>query len=122
VDRMLWIASITLVGWLLGLRRGWRRQMWEAVACAAALTLACWQYPRLTPFVRMLWPAANGSVARPVALVYLFATGYGLAHALMTLYAPDRSTPQPRCWLAGLIGATQAAILAYLAVFWLPDA
>jgi hypothetical protein len=41
--RVMWVVSVMLVGGLVGLRRSWRRQVVDAVGCATALGLACWQ-------------------------------------------------------------------------------
>ncbi len=130
----LWIGAVTLVGWLAGLRRGWRRQVADAGGCAAALGLACWQYPRMVPYVQAVWPAlspstslrmnspAGGGSVRQVALVYLFAALYGLLHLLVSLYVPDGQRPGARRWVSGLIGAVQAGTIATLAVTFLPHA
>jgi uncharacterized membrane protein required for colicin V production len=119
--RGLWIGSVILVGALIGLRRGWRRQVADAGGGAAALALAGWQYPRLVPYVRALWPALDrtlgtGAAVRPVALLYLFAVLYGLLHALVSLYVPDNQGARSRRWTAGLLGAGQAGVLATLAL------
>jgi|GEM_PF-3025922 len=119
--RGLWIGSVILVGGLIGLRRGWRRQVADAGGGAAALALAGWQYPRLVPYVRTLWPAlgsilGTGAASRQVALVYLFAVLYALWHALVSLYVTDNQGARSRRWTAGLLGAAQAGALAILAL------
>ena len=100
-----------LVGGLIGLRRGWRRQMADAGGCVAALVLARWQYPRLVPHVQSVSPAL-GRAAGQIALVYLFVVLYGLLHVLVALYVPDGRRANPGRWLAGLLGAAQSALLA----------
>ena len=113
----MWIGAVALVGGLAGLRHGWRRQAADAIGCLAALTLAYWQYPRLTPHIRALWKVP----AVPQAtLIYLFAALYGLWHILVSLYAPDRKRTRDRRWGSGLIGAAQAGVLALLALLLLP--
>ena len=106
-----------LVGGLVGLRQGWRRQAVDAGGCLAALALAWWQYPRLLPYVRVMW---SGPAARQVALVYLFVVLYGLLRVLMSQHLPERCNPDTKSWGAGLIGAGQAGALALLAVVFLP--
>lgn len=131
-----WIAAATIAGGLIGLCQGLRRQAADAGACAVALGLAWWQWPRLAPYVLALWPALGaaswpgtgvGNVAavgppavRPVALAYLFAVLYGLFHALVALYVPGERRRGPARWVAGLLGALQAGGLATLAVAFLP--
>jgi len=124
---MSWIGAVALVGGLVGLCRAWRRQAVDAGGCAVALGLACWQYPRLVPYVQALWPGLSGTetgglAGRQVALVYLFAVLYGLARVLIPLYVPDDRRTGDRRWVAGLIGAVQAGTLAVLAVVFLPRA
>jgi len=105
------------VGGLVGLRQGWRRQAADAGACAASLGVACWQYPRLLPYVQAVW---QGPAIPQVALVYLFVVLYGLSRVLMSQYLPERYNPDTKRWAAGLIGAGQAGTLAFLAVAFLP--
>lgn len=123
----LWIAALMLVGGLAGLRKGWRWRAIDAGGCAAALALACWQYPRMVDYVQAISPALSatageGSAARQVALVYLFTALYGLLHVLLSLYVPDDKCPRARRWAAGLIGAIQAGTLTTLAITFLPYA
>lgn len=108
-----------LVGGLAGLRREWRRQAADVGACAVALGLACWQYPRMVPYVQVIWPAMSGAkgdepAVRQVTLVYLFAVLYGLLHVLVSLYVPDSQRPGVRRWVSGLIGAVQAGTMAVI--------
>jgi uncharacterized membrane protein required for colicin V production len=111
--QIMWIGTVMVVGGLVGLRRGWRRQAADAGGCVAALALACWQYPRVVPHVEILWPI----LAIPqVALLYLFTGLYGLWHALVSLYVPDDRGSAPRRWIGGLIGAAQAGVLAILLI------
>jgi uncharacterized membrane protein required for colicin V production len=130
----MWIGAVTLVGGLLGLRRGWRRQAADAGGCAVALGLACWQYPRIVPYVQMVWPALSpstplrinrvagkGPAVQQVALVYLFAALYGLLHILVSLYVPDGQGPRARRWVSGLVGAARSGTLALLALVFLPQ-
>ena len=124
--RAMWIGAVTLVGGLLGLRWGWRRQAADAGGCAVALGLACWQYPRIVPYVQMMWPALSrvagkGPAVQQVALVYLFAALYGLLHILVSLYVPDGQEPRARRWVSGLVGAAQSGTLALLALVLLPQ-
>lgn len=115
----MWIGTVMLVGGLIGLRRGWRRQMADAGGCVAALVLARWQYPRLVPYVQSVCPAL-GRAAGQVALVYLFVVLYGLLHVLVAPYVPYDPRTASRHWLAGLLGAAQSALLATLALALLP--
>jgi hypothetical protein len=114
----LWVGAAMLVGGLAGLRRGWRRQTADAAGCAAALVLACWQHGSVLPYVHMI---CAGPATRQVALVYLFAVLYGLLHVLASLYVPSSQRPEARRWIAGLIGAGQAGVLAVLTISLLPQ-
>lgn len=113
----LWVGAIMLVGGFTGLRRGWRRQAADAGGCAVALALACWQYPRMVPYVQAMW---EGPAVRQMALIYLFAVLYGLLHVLVSLYVPEGQEPGGRRWPAGLIGATQTGVLITLTLTLLP--
>jgi uncharacterized membrane protein required for colicin V production len=115
----MWIGTVMVVGGLMGLRQGWRRQMADTAGCALALGLAHWQYPRLVPYVETMWPAPP-TAARQMAPVYLFVALYGLAHAVISLYVPDGKGPAGRRWIGGIIGAVQAGLLAVLALVTLP--
>lgn len=118
--QVMWIGAVALVGGLVSLRRGWRRQAADAGGCAAALALACWQYPRMVTYVQEVW---QGPAIRQVALVYLFAVLYGLLHVLVSLYVPeDRQRSRDKRWISGVIGAAQAVVLATLATTHLPYA
>ncbi len=117
--KAMWIGAVTVVGGLVGLRHGWRRQAVDAAGCAVALALAYWQYPRIVPYVRALWPvwkiAAGGTAVREIALGYLFVVLYGLSHVLVSVYVPDDAgSASDRRWLSGVIGAAQAGALAVL--------
>jgi uncharacterized membrane protein required for colicin V production len=114
----LWVGAAMLVGGLAGLRRGWRRQAADTAGCAAALALARWQHGRVLPYVQLIWA---GPAIRQVALVYLFAVLYGLLRVLASLYVPSSRRPEAGRWIAGLIGAGQAGVLAMLTMTLLPQ-
>ena len=141
MERVLWIGSIALVGGLVGLRRGWRRQAADAAGCLVALGLAYWQHPQLVPAVRAIWGDLAGA-ARPVALGYLFAVLYALVQVLLPLFGrenlgrdwppggsrngnaderhvPDAQRASERRWLGGVIGALQAGMVAALSIVML---
>jgi hypothetical protein len=111
----LWVASMMLVGGLVGLRRTWRHQAIRSGGTLVALALAYRQHPRVVPHIRLIWPTL-GSAARPVALLYLLGTIYGFAHAIASLYALRRTAPTSRRWLSGLIGAAEVGAIAVLSI------
>ena len=119
ITQVMWIISASIVGGLVGLHRSWRRQAADAVSCVVALGLACWQHRRVVSYVRCLWPGL-GNAVQLVALLYLFAALYGLSRLLVSLYLPQRTSSKSRCWLSGLIGATEAGVLAALSIVILP--
>ena len=117
--KVMWIAAMTLAGGLMGMNKGWHRQLCDAFGCAVALAVACWQYPRVAPYVRLIW----GDVApRQVALIYLFVAMYELLRALIWPVVPSDGDLDHRRWAAGLGGALQAGVLATLAILLLPRA
>ena len=115
ITQVMWIISASIVGGLVGLHRSWRRQAADAVSCVVALGLACWQHPRIIFYVRLIWPGL-GNAVQLVALLYLFAALYGLSRLLVSLYLPQRTSSKSRCWLIGLIGATEAGAIAVLSI------
>lgn len=117
--RALWFASVMIVGWLVGLRRHWRRQLADAAGCVTALGLAYWQHPRIAPYVGTIWPDL-GKSTQLVALIYLFAALYGCVHVLLDLYMPARSASTGQCWLGGLIGAVEGGAIAALSTVIMP--
>lgn len=117
--RALWVASVMIVGWLVGLRRHWRRQLADAIGCVSALGLAYWQHPRIAPYIGTIWPDLDSAV-RPVALIYLFVVLYGLTRILLELYVPRRGVSTHRRWLGGLITALEAGAIATLSLTVLP--
>jgi uncharacterized membrane protein required for colicin V production len=112
----MWVGSVALVGGLIGLRRGWRRQILDAVGCAAALGLACWQYPRMAPYVQIVWPVPD---VRKAVLIYLFTVLYGLWCFLVSQYVSSDPGTGSKRWAAGLVGAVQAGALALLSTTYL---
>ncbi len=125
VQKAMWVGSIMIIGGLASLRWGWRRQAVDAAGCAAALMVACWQHPRLAPYVRIMWPASSQSLAsdaaaRQIALVYLFVALYGLSHVLISVYVPDGKKVGNRRWVSGVIGAVQAGVLSIVSLTILP--